>query len=84
MTKMSLAAAAELVPESRKGPSCTIATLIDQLDDEDRTQLNAWIELPSSAMSHSRLARILRAAGHNVGTDPLARHRKGECACLRS
>jgi hypothetical protein len=81
---MSLADAAELVPQSRKGPDCSVATLLDQLEDDDRDNLLSWLALKPAFMAHSRISRILRTAGYTISAGTIGRHRKGECACLRS
>ena len=62
-------------------PTCTIATIVRDLDDEDRAAFETVIydySVPCSA-----IGRALRGRGVNVSDQTLNRHRRGICACPR-
>lgn len=79
--RMSLKDAAGITPARNQGPKCSVGSAIEEMDAEDRAQLDDWLAMPLKDMAHSRLTRILRTAGFKVGADAVARHRNGGCAC---
>lgn len=75
---MSLADALEQNHVTRKGPCCTLCSLLESLDKADaRVLANA---LSDASYTHNGISRALRAEGHNILPATVSRHRKGECA----
>lgn len=64
----------------RKGPPCSVSTLLRQLDADDRAAVQAALDGPQS---HAHIARTLRKHGHPIGDNTIQRHRRAECACGR-
>lgn len=75
---MSLRSALEASTAHRKGPRCSVANLLDTLDDDDR---QALLDAFASDLQHAQITRALKAEGHRVGDQTIARHRGGECSC---
>lgn len=75
---MSLADALKTHAPTRKGPMCTVCSLLGQLDKGDRKALDG--ALADISYTHNGISRALRAEGHNVASQAVSRHRKGECA----
>lgn len=65
--------------ETRKGPKCTIALLIEDLDPETAEGLKQV--LGDKRVSHTIISRVLRSRGHFVGDSTIGRHRLGKCKC---
>lgn len=62
-----------------KGPPCSVATLLERLDDEERSQL---VEaLADRGITASIISSVLAAHGHAIGHQTVTRHRGGRCAC---
>lgn len=68
-----------LEPNKQCGPPCSMATLLANLDDDDRQTLEAWLADPT--MQHARIARALQASGHDIKQLTVNRHRNGDCRC---
>lgn len=71
----------EMRAEARKpkGPPCSVATLLDSLDDDERLQL---VEaLSDRGITASVITSVLAAHGHRIGHQTVTRHRGGRCAC---
>lgn len=64
--------------QTRVGGTCSIKTLLALLDDEHRAKLEAAM---ASTYQHSAVARVLKKWGHNMHSDAISRHRRGQCAC---
>lgn len=62
----------------RPGPRCTVCTLIDVLDVEDRDALLG--ALSDQTLQSRRLADALAEEGHHVSQHSVSRHRRGDCA----
>jgi hypothetical protein len=63
----------------RKGPKCTIALLIEDLDPETADGLRQVLD--DKRVSHTIISRVLRSRGHYVGDSTIGRHRLGKCKC---
>lgn len=79
---MALADIEAVVPATRKGPTCSIARIRAQYEEDDLATLDRWLT-DEEAYSVSRTSRLLVAAGHHVAQQTVARHRRGECMCGR-
>lgn len=75
---MDFAARLRDVP-GRKGPSCTVATVLAALDAEDRGELEAALADPQIPSTH--IARVLAADGHDIRSSTVQRHCRGDCDC---
>lgn len=60
-----------------KGPRCSMCQLAERLDVADRMALDA--ALADDAILTTVIARALKRDGHDVSTETVRRHRKGEC-----
>ena len=78
---LTLREAEALVPIVKKGPMCSVALIRAGMDDDELRTLDGWLALPKEEMPHTRLGRILRTAGYEIGRDSVVRHRNGECGC---
>lgn len=65
--------------EHRPGGRCTLGRVLTVLDSDDADALAVALSDPE--VSATRIARALRASGHNVGDTSVARHRRGSCKC---
>lgn len=76
-------------PPRKKGETCSVERLRDQLDDDDRATLAAWLDLPNEQMSSVEIARRLRESdcvlpnGSYIASGTISRHRRGDCQCDR-
>lgn len=66
----------------RKGPPCTVALILAELDAKDRDVLEAV--LTDKAVQGTTIARVLTAEGHRVASNTVQKHRRRECACSRA
>lgn len=66
----------------RKGPKCSVETLLDAVPTDERDDVASAIDDPSIPLT--LLSRALTKAGHKIGADTIGRHRKGDCACRKS
>lgn len=64
--------------DSQPRPRCAIARLKAELDPADLTVLQQALE---GTMYGTKIARALRATGHNVSQYSITRPRKRECSC---
>jgi hypothetical protein len=67
---------------NRCGPRCTVALLLNQLDEEERAELVDCLD-DTVGVQTSALTRVLRARGHQIGEASMGRHRRRDCACPR-
>lgn len=73
--------AAALASQKRKPSArCSIAKLIDELDDIDKKALLNALE-PDSGVETSSIERALASEGHKFGSGALGRHRRRDCRC---
>lgn len=76
---MSLAKAFASGPPLIKGPACSVATTLEQLNNEDRATLEAV--LADKRWRSTDIAAQLEAEGISVSDSTLSRHRRGACKC---
>lgn len=78
---MSLATAAKQGPPSaRKGPRCTVGTLLDSLPADEADALATMLE--DMAWTGEAIGKLITAeVGVRVQGGTVARHRRGACSC---
>lgn len=59
--------------------SCSVGTLLKDLDPQDRADLTEAFNNP--AIMSSAIARALRNRGHKLGDYTIRRHRDLKCSC---
>lgn len=64
---------------ARRGSTCTVAKILDTLDDTDRVWLTDALADPDELSSE--IGRTLTRAGHKIAGTTVSRHRRGDCAC---
>jgi hypothetical protein len=67
---------------ARKGPDCSIKTLLAGMDGADREALQAALD--DESIQSRIIWRVLIDEGYEVSDAPIARHRRGLCLCSRS
>ena len=74
----TLAAAFAATPESFTGKPCGVASILAQLEGEDRD----WFEqaVNDRNVTATRLAKALAAEGYHLTDQTIRRHRNG-CSC---
>ena len=76
---MSLAKAFQAGPPLIKGPACSVALVLDNLNDEDRAALlEAFAD---KRWRSTDIATQLEAEGIHLGAATISRHRRGGCKC---
>ncbi|MBN0040222.1 hypothetical protein JN535_08585 [Cellulosimicrobium cellulans] len=75
---MSLADLHETTPRPPRSV-CSVAKILDTLDDNDRAWLNAVLEDPEE--TGAAIGRTLTRAGHPIAGTTISRHRRGDCTC---
>ena len=78
--------AERLASTQRRGPGlpCSVAIVLETLDDKDAQALRDALAVPKgdpSRLSAQQLSEILREEGHKVPYKSLELHRKGACRC---
>ena len=78
--------AERLASTQRRGPGlpCSVAIVLETLDDEDAQALRDALAVPKgdpNRLSAQQLSEILREEGHKVPYKSLELHRKGACRC---
>ena len=68
--------------EQRPGTRCTVATVLEALDDVQRAKVEAALD-PESGKSTAWLARAFKKMGLDCRESPIGRHRRGDCECRR-
>lgn len=66
-------------PAPAKGPGCSVGQLLDTLPTDEAKALAQAIRNPQ--WRATQIAAELRAEGHRIGGDTVARHRRGGCKC---
>ncbi len=70
----------DLVRASRPRRSvCSVAKVLALLDAKDREVLDA--AMTNDAITHSAIAIVLTAEGHDIQQGTISRHRRGVCTC---
>ena len=64
--------------QRRAGATCSVQALLDRLGPSEQAELAEAIASPVQAVA---LSKALRARGHEVGDQSIARHRRGDCQC---
>jgi hypothetical protein len=62
-----------------KGPPCSVALILDQLDATDASVLVTWMANPLK--KHTWIADALTKNGHPILDSTVSRHRRGKCGC---
>lgn len=75
---MSLAAAHATIRPSRRGALCSFVGLYSALDNADTVWL---LDALDGDMDAVEISSTLRAAGHNISSTTVRRHRRQECTC---
>lgn len=65
----------------RKGPPCTVAVILEALNDKDAADLRTLLR--DKSVFSSTIATVLERRGHLVGDSSLQRHRRGKCECAK-
>ena len=79
---MGLADRLSSTPPRRTGLPCSVGALLDRLDGDEKTALNAMLyELGWSARG---VFEALEAEGYSVGFQTINRHRSRACRCFRA
>ena len=66
-------------PVIRQGSTCKVALIIPKLDDESAQDLAELIA--DLNVNAELIGRTLRAMGHPIQGQTIARHRRGDCLC---
>lgn len=78
---MSLAGALQAGPTStRRGPRCSVDTLLRSLPDEESRALA--VMLADDGWLGSNVAKVIRKeVGVSISGTTIQRHRRGDCSC---
>ena len=79
---MTLAERLAVPSTVRKGPSCSVSAVMENLSEDDRGALVAALE--NNRYTHKIIYEALIAEGHYVAITAIGRHRRSDCACSRS
>jgi hypothetical protein len=63
-----------------RGPRCGVDRVLRGLNQEDRQTLIEWLDADSGRESEW-IARQVRAEGHDLSGETVARHRRRICRC---
>lgn len=67
------------VNDTKKGPTCTMQSVIASLGADDLAGLERALSNPD--IRNSAIRKALAARGLKVGDTTIGRHRRGECLC---
>jgi len=62
---------------TKRGPACSVCTLLSRLPKADREALQAALD--DKSYTGTAIARALQSEGHNIRSHTLVRHRNKEC-----
>lgn len=65
---------------ARRGPECSVKTLLSSIDPELARQVQAAIDGPYTAAA---ISRQLFKMGHRINEATVNRHRRQTCRCVR-
>lgn len=68
--------------DDRPGPQCSIVAMLAKMTPADADDVRTAIA--DDSIRASSITAVLRDAGHQLGIDAVARHRRGACACGRA
>lgn len=63
----------------KKGPTCSVKILLNDLDAEDRQALAEALE--DEKIAGTAIERALLKEGHRMAAHNIQRHRRGMCSC---
>lgn len=63
---------------------CPVLHVLRALPADDAAGLRRALALPPAALSAPRIRDVLRDAGHEITSEPIARHRRGACKCVQA
>lgn len=66
----------------RKGPACSVALTIEQMDDSTTKKFKAAMANPSAPAT--QIAKAVQELGYTVRYEAIQRHRRGACRCDQS
>jgi len=71
----------QIISESttKKGPRCSVLTLLNELDADDADALREAMADPK--IPGTAIQRALLKEGHRMGAYNIQRHRRGMCSC---
>jgi hypothetical protein len=64
-----------------KRKPCPLASVLSELNGDDRAALKAALETDRSAITSTAIEKWLAARGHKVNMQTIGVHRRGVCAC---
>lgn len=76
---MTLATKLATPPGPRKGPDCSMGTILRTLPEQESQAVQAALDNPD--WTAAALARLLTQEGHRVQDNTVRRHRRGDCLC---
>ena len=76
---MSLSPDAFKVASRPRRSLCTVARVLNALEPKDRTVVEE--ALGNDDITHSAIAQVLQAEGHDLKQGTVSRHRRGACGC---
>ena len=86
MTEPDILAALEADESSRRGPNCSVSSLLATLEapaaDQLRTALAAKLPDGSFRYTATSIQRVLKGRGVIIDDKTINRHRRGQCRCV--
>ena len=79
---MSFADIANSIEARPPGLPCGMATVLNQMSEEDREQLEFFLFEEPRSMSNPNLQAAIRKFGFDVSKSAVALHRRRECRCF--
>lgn len=66
-----------------RGNRCTVDAYLEQLDDDERGEVEAALAADPLLVTTSAIAAVLERRGCDLTPETLRRHRSGRCRCRR-
>lgn len=63
-----------------RGPKCSVCTLMSVLPKGEQEALQSALSDP--VFTSAAISRALRSEGHQIGSQSMQRHRRGECRSI--
>ena len=76
---MTLATKLVTPPDPRRGPDCSMRTILRALPEQEAQAVQAALNNPD--WTAAALARLLTQEGHRIQDTTVRRHRRGDCLC---